>query len=229
MTGMNRLACRNSLFALAICVSAGAAGCKDPGDATGLGEGPVRPPKGSNYVFPATLYTGYDGQRSFKAPLATDMKDAVWEVEDPTILQVMSTNAPANYENFGEDWVLIETYKAGTTKVFATAGGTRAEATVIVSNYDRDIVTIGQNRYYDMNGIGDRLACAACHNQPQGADHSPLEMEFFEDADILLAITDGMYPDGYVLKGVDHRWNLTAEEAQGIVPYLRALAPKGFF
>jgi hypothetical protein len=73
-------------------------------------------------------------------------------------------------------------------------------------------------------------------------------MAFHDDEAILLVITEGHYPDlcvddegdpctcdspgcttepGYMLE-LAHQWDLTEDEADGIVPYLRSLPPRGF-
>lgn len=205
--------------------------------AGGGGEGPVQPPDpGFDYVFPFVAYTGYDGTNTYKVPFSTNLTENVtWEVADPTIASIVSVPAPEIYAEFGESWAMITTLKAGTTTVTAVSGATRVDAELIVAEYDPAVVAAGEVRYTaPANPEGaQRTACASCHAQANGVDHSPLELAFFQDADILSAITTGMYPateeyDGYVLQGVNHMWNLDAAEQAGIVPYLRALAPRGF-
>ena len=133
------------------------------------------------------------------------------------------------YAEFGDSWGLVDVLGAGTTMVTATSGSQSATAMLVVTQYTQEQVAVGRKRYYEPdNPGGARQACNDCHGSVQGADHSPLEMAYFPDDQVLKAIVDGKYDDGYVLQGVDHRWNLTDEEAQGIVPFLRSLAPMVF-
>jgi hypothetical protein len=196
--------------------------------------GPVRPPPDNGpYVFPEKAHTGCDGVNRFKVPFSTNLKGTVtWKLADPSLGQVYTVNAPKSYEEFGENWALVETFKAGTTTITATdASGQSASAELIIAQYDPAVVQAGRDRYYDMSKPGGSdEACYTCHGSVQGADHSPLEMSWFEDADILAAVLDGKYPsDGYVLKNVDHRWTMTEAQKAGIVPFLRQLQPKGIY
>ncbi len=220
------------LWLAALAVSIGLAGCGTDQAGPPPDHGPVRPPSGSApYIFPSIAYTGCDGVSSFKVPLATNLKGNVtWTVNDLNLAEVHTANAPQTYADFGENWALVETFKAGTVKVTATAGGQTAEATIVISKYEPAIVLAGRKRYYNPdNASGQRKACNDCHGNAQGADHSPLEMEFFMDDEILQAVVDGAYPDGYVLQQVDHKWALTDDERAGIVPFLRSLAPRGIY
>jgi hypothetical protein len=70
--------------------------------------------------------------------------------------------------------------------------------------------------------------CAGCHELSNGVDHSPTWLAFYADADVLAAVTTGKYADGRVLKGVNHKWELTDAEKTGILAYLRSIPPKGF-
>ncbi len=195
--------------------------------------GPVLPHEGSDdYVFPPIAHSGYDGNSTFTMPLATNLTDVTWEVEDPTIAVIAPTFASEELSVYGKTWGMVTTLKPGTTKVFAISGTRRAEATIVVSAYQPADVAAGRKRYYEPDNASGpgRTACVDCHGQIQtGADHSPLEIEFFSDADVITAIVDGQYPDGYVLQNVNHVWNLTEAERVGIVPYLRTLSPTGFF
>ena len=49
----------------------------------------------------------------------------------------------------------------------------------------------------------------------------------YSDIEILNVIRTGAYYDGEML-AIEHSWNLTEQEAAGIVPYLRSLPPRDF-
>ena len=125
---------------------------------------------------------------------------------------------------------MVTSKKAGTTKVTAVSGDQKVSATIVVAQYDAAKVAEGSKRYNNPDNAAEaqRDACVGCHGLANGADHSPLQMAYFADDEILSAITTGAYPDGYELRGVNHAWNVTDAEKAGIVPYLRSLAPRGF-
>jgi hypothetical protein len=230
MDGMKSLVRGWGIAALASgMLTLGLAACGDDGSGKLYDHGPVHACTGT-FLCPTMAYTGFDGQRDFKTPFSTSLTNVTWSLEDPSMGEIYEVNAPQSYKDFGQSWAMVKTFKPGTTKVFAESGGQKLEATLVVTAYTASVVNAGSDRYYTpANPGGAREACVTCHGNAQGADHSPLEMEVFTDDEILAAIVDGAYPDGYVLMNVDHKWALTDAERAGIVPYLRSLAPKGFF
>ena len=223
------LASTVTLSGLVACGSPG--GGAEPGDDDPGTDEPLPVPDPSeDYVFPDTVHSGFDGTSTFKVPLSTNLTEAVtWEVEDPSILDVTTVGAPPEYADFGETWAMVTTKKAGSTKVTAVSGTRKASATVVVEAYDSTAVAAGAARYTtDDPAGGQRVACISCHGLANGVDHSPLQMAYYADDEILSAITTGMYPDGYTLRGVNHAWDVTDAERAGIVPYLRSLVPRGF-
>jgi len=216
-----------ALASLALAAGLAACGSDDSGKL--YDHGPVHACTGT-FLCPTTAYTGYDPGHTYKTPFSTSLKNVTWSLDDPTIGEIYEVSAPESYRDFGASWAMVETFKAGTTTVHARSGNQDLTATLTVTAYDTQVVEAGRNRYYTpANPGGKRIACSDCHTAVNGADHSPLEMEVFTDDEILSAIVTGAYPDGYVLKNVDHKWDLTDAERAGIVPYLRSLAPKGFF
>jgi hypothetical protein len=223
-------------LSLVLVAACGSGSGPDPGGGPSAGtpdagSDPVPPPDpGEDYVFPDVAHTGFDGTHAFKVPLSTNLTDVTWTVGDESIADVTGVPAPAELAEYGETWAVVTTRKAGTTMVTATAGGKTVSAMLVVEAYDAASVTAGEGRYNspDNPGATQRNACVSCHGLPNGVDHSPVQMAYFADDEILSAITTGMYPDGYVLTGVNHAWNLTDGERKGIVPYLRSLPLKGF-
>lgn len=228
----------HSLFlASVLALATGTIGCGSDSPKTNgngdpdAGESPLPPPDpNQDYVFPDTANTGFDGTNTFKVPISTNLANATWEVEDPSIVDVAVAQAPPEYAEFGESWALVTTKKAGTTKVSAVSGAKRVSATIVVTAYQAADVAAGSKRYNNPDDAtaAQRSACVGCHGLANGVDHSPLQMAYYADDEILSAITTGMYPDGYTLRGVNHAWNVTDAEKAGIVPYLRSLAPRGF-
>jgi hypothetical protein len=204
-------------------------------------------------VFPRVAHGGYDGSNDFFVPISTDLPNRVegtvtWESDDESIVTVEAVDPPPDAPSARGTWAMLTTHGAGTTTVTATLDEYTVTAEIIIAAYTPEQVDTGDTRYHDEAGTGDRVACASCHEAPGGADHSPTQMAFHDDDAILLAATDGHYPDlcvtdagdectcdtegcdtepGYVL-GLEHTWEFTVDEAAGIVPYLRSLPPRGF-
>jgi hypothetical protein len=222
-----------TLFTTVLMCTALASACGGDDDAPPE-HGPIHACEG-DYVCPPIAYTGNDGTgRRFKVPFSTNLKNPTWSVEDNTKGTLYLVNAPAGYEAFGASWIMFESLAPGTTKIIAKEGDKTLEAEVVIADYDPAVVNAGEQRYVFSSGSGqERATCASCHQAVNGADHSSLEMAAFDDAEILKVVVDGQYTDGYTLNsgvaGVPHKWNLTAEESAGIVPYLRSLAPSKFF
>lgn len=231
-----------------------AVGCTTGGGGGGDPDGGGRPdgnPEAA-VVFPPVVHSGFDGSHQFQVPVSTDLSNQVegevaWASADPAVAGIEQVDTPPGYPPTRGVWAMITTTGSGQTTVSATIGAYSVSADVLVASYTSEQVTVGDTRYHT-DGGEDRDACASCHQAAGGADHSPTEMAFHDDAALLVVITQGHYPDqcltdegedctcdtagctlvpGYVLD-LDHTWNLTEDEAGGIVPYLRSLAPRGF-
>jgi len=203
-----------------------------PGGNPGSGAEPP-PPETGPFVYPPSVHTGFDSSHTFKVPVTSDLVGVTWSVEDPSIATIQRVPIPADYGNrcdIGSEWAMVTPKKAGTTRIFARTADQTATATLVVASYDPAIYGAGERRYNtpDNATAAQRASCASCHKTATGVDHSPFTMAGYADDDILAAITTGVFKHGYQLTGVNHAWNLTDAEKQGIMPYLRALAPRGF-
>lgn len=204
-------------------------------------------------INPAVIHTGFATGTTFQVPVSTDLSnflsgDVDWSATDGSIVSIEPVEAPPDIPAARGVWAMITALEPGTTTIRAELGDHTVEAEVIVAEYTAADVDLGDTRYHDLAGVDDRIACASCHEAAGGADHSPSEMAFHDDAAILLVATEGHYPDlcttddgepctcdssgcnrepGYVLS-VEHTWNFTAEEMNAIVAYLRSLPPRGF-
>ncbi|HLU65037.1 MAG TPA: cytochrome c [Kofleriaceae bacterium] len=205
-----------------------------PGDADGGWSSDFPDGSVEHYLMPEVAHSGFDGTSTYEVPVYTTLEEAVFEIDDTAVATVEPLVLPPELEDvlgsFGKSWAMITTQQAGTTTFTATAGDVTLEASLIVLAYDPAVVAVGSQRYNDPASPNDtdRIACHSCHGQPDGVDHTPLALAYFEDAEILQMVRDGMYPDGGEVNGGNHKWNFTAEEAAGIVPYLRSLQPRGF-
>jgi mono/diheme cytochrome c family protein len=119
--------------------------------------------------------------------------------------------------------------KAGTIKLTAKSNGKSAESTITVAQYSTSRWTAGETRY--KNGSGGDPPCTDCHVNGKAIDHSPAALATATDEKIAVVITTGISTSGFPIK-IDnqpgHKWNVTDEERDGLVTYLRSLEPRGF-
>lgn len=185
-------------------------------------------------LMPAVAHTGFDGVNTYKVPVYTTLEDATWDIADEAVATIEPTELPPDLEpilgTFGKSWAMITTVSSGATTFYASAGGVDLEASLDVQAYDPAVVAVGDQRYLAPENPNDtdRIACQDCHGDEQGVDHTPLAVSYRTDSEILQIIADSMYPEGGLVLDGAHAWNLTDAEADGIVPYLRSLQPRGF-
>lgn len=231
-----------------------AGACTAGGDSGGDPDG-GSPPDGNPEaatLFPPAVHSGHDGVHEFRVPVSTDLTNHIdgavdWSIGDGAIASIEGVEPPSGHPSSRGSWAMITATGSGETSVSGTIGAYTVSSPLLVADYTSEQVQAGETRYHTA-GSDDRAACASCHQQAGGADHTPTEMAFHDDAALLSVVTAGRYPDrcltdegeectcdtadcslvpGYVLS-VDHTWNLTEQEADGIVPYLRSLPPSGF-
>jgi len=185
-------------------------------------------------IMPMVAHSGFDGTNTYKVPVYTTIEDATFAIVDSAVADIAPATPSPELEDalgsFAKSWAMITTTGPGTTMLSASAGDDQAEATLIVAAYEAADVAVGEQRYNDPANPNDvdRIACMTCHGGPEGVDHTPLALSYYEDAGILQIAADGTYPEGGDVNGGNHTWNFTAAEAAGIVPYLRSLEPRGF-
>ncbi len=185
-------------------------------------------------IMPMVAHSGFDGTNTYQVPVYTTIEDATFAIVDGAVGDIAPATPSPELEDalgsFAKSWAMITTTGPGTTMLSASAGDDQAEASLIVAAYDAADVAVGSQRYNDPANPNDvdRIACMTCHGGPEGVDHTPLALSYYEDAGILEIATEGTYPEGGEVNGGNHTWNFTAAEADGIVPYLRSLEPRGF-
>ena len=209
----------------------------------GADDGPATDPTDDiemkDFLMPNLINTGFTGGAEvFKVPLFTDLTGSVtWQVVDPTLAEVTAVAPPTDYTEAKQrepnkvpdlQFAMLTAKKAGSTKVVVAGGGKQAEAQLTVKAYTSAAYAVGQARYKTA-GTDARQPCAGCHEKPDGADHSPSWLAFFEDDDVLAAIQTAVYAsDKYEVNNGNHKWNLTEDEKGGIMAYLRGLPPRGY-
>ena len=196
------------------------------------------------------MYSAFDGVHPFKVPAVVNSISAsaiTWSAADPSLVD--TTPDPAT------GGVMLTMRKAGTTKIIASAGGLCGVSTLTVAQASPADWMVGSERYNDGpklvglpgrgtpdGGTNDRAAaCTSCHGDTatMGAfktvSHTPQQTGGFSDDDLINIFTKGMVPvGGYFDEAVVsyqawqrfHRWEMTPEQAKGVVVYLRQLTPQ---
>lgn len=189
---------------------------------------------------PNVVYSGIDGTRTFKVPLAVydGDSDLVVTASDSTALTLAKTTLknPVNADGITDNgkYYMVTALKAGTYTLTATSKGRSTTASITIADYAANRWSDGNARYN--NGVTAKTsnrACATCHTGGLAIDHSPAALATATDQEIGIIITTGVKPGPSVIKiptepGTQHKWDVTSTEKDGLVTYLRALDPRGF-
>jgi hypothetical protein len=214
---------------------------------------PEATPDENALAFPFTLYTGYNGRDTFVAPIVSTFGPKTALAADPGVVSVELTDwcNEGVLENGMRIGALLASTGPGNTVVTLSHDDVEKATNVVVTSYTLEEYDLGGERYNNpANPGGTRVACTACHGQPNGPDHTPMAVAFLP-ADVLLKIVkEGQYPnclnvtDGTEcdctagiptcqvvpeenrVLSVAHSFELTPEEEVGIVAYLRGLPLK---
>ncbi len=227
-----------SVAAIAACSSSTDGGGSSSGGTTSKDGGSSGAPKDADIgdggvgnvtdltVLPDRAYTGFDGTHSYQlavsvAGAASDLKLAASDPSAVDIKAAVNTNPEADPS---EVWFLVTAKKAGSVTLTATSGGKTAESKLTIASYSTARWDTGNQRYH--NGEGGDPPCAQCHEKAGGPDHSPLTLSPVDDESAKTVITAGIV-NNIPIKGVNHKWQATPAELDGLVTYLRALPPRG--
>lgn len=185
---------------------------------------------------PEITYSGFDGTHTFLVPIAVydsadDLEVAAADPSAVTITPKKLSN-PVNQDGIVDNgkYYFVTVKKAGTLTLTARSGGKTAQATINVADYAPSRWAAGETRY-ENDGSNGEPACSNCHVNGQAIDHSPASMAGASDAKLATVITTGISTVGFPIQGEpnkQHRWDVTTEELDGLVTYLRGLEPRGF-
>jgi hypothetical protein len=182
------------------------------------------------------LYSAYEPTKTYKVPvMVPGVFDVRWSVSDGAVAEI------EQYEDdplsSGSEAMVIAK-GPGTVKVLASVGGITGEATLVVSGSSPTLWEVGRRRYQEgpriRNDIPDKTAaCTNCHG-PGGRDveHTPAQIGGYSDQQLINIFTLGMKPPGAKFRILSpeqwtpiHQWQMTEEEKNGVVVYLRSLEP----
>jgi hypothetical protein len=189
---------------------------------------------------PETLYSGFDGTHTFTVPVAVydSGDDLQVTASKPASVQI----TPKKLVNAARDdgttdngkYFFVTVKEAGTVTLTARSRGKTAQASLTVTAYPADRWTTGETRYKNggTNGSGQaEPPCQQCHAGGSAIDHSPAALASVTDEKIGVVITTGISTAGFPIKIGDapgHQWDVKEPVRDGLITYLRALAPRGF-
>jgi hypothetical protein len=184
---------------------------------------------------PERSFSGFDGEHAYQVPIAVydAADDLLVAVKDPSSASIAKTRLASVTRADGTfdsgRYFLVTMKRAGTITIVAESRGRKVEASVEVASYDANAWRAGEGRYLNAGATGDP-ACAQCHSGSQGIDHSPAAMASASDEQLKAVVTTGISIAGFPIteatKG--HRWDVSEQELDGVVTYLRGLPPRGF-
>jgi hypothetical protein len=184
---------------------------------------------------PRTSFSGFDGTHTFTVPVAVydSAEDLELVASDSSAVDIAPKRLAAPVRSDGTidngKYFFVTVKKAGTTKLTARSNGATAETTLTVTPYATGVWEAGESRY--KSGRGADPPCTTCHVDGQAIDHSPAALATSTDEEIAIVITTGISTSGFPIK-IDgepgHQWTVTDAERDGLVTYLRSLAPRGF-
>lgn len=196
------------------------------------------------------MYSAYDGVNRFKVPAVVDGINPTalsWSASDPSMVDLQPDPATGG--------VMITVQKAGKVDIIAHAGGLCGKSVLTITQATADDYKVGSARYTDgivLRGLPPRgtggpdagnareAACTNCHGDTATAGpfrtvaHSPQQTGGFSDQELIDIFTKGIVPaNGYFDETIVdydfwqtfHKWEMSPEQAKGMVVYLRSLTP----
>lgn len=184
---------------------------------------------------PRSSYSGFDGTHTYIVPLAVYDSGDDLEVtsSDPSAVEIVPKTLvnpvrPDGTTDNGK-YFFVFVKKKGTITLTAKSNGKSVESTMTVAEYTSSSWEAGETRY--KTGRNGEPACTECHVNGSAIDHSPAALATATDEKIAVVITTGISTSGFPIRingELGHKWNVTDEERDGLVTYLRSLEPKGF-
>jgi hypothetical protein len=244
------LALGASVCGLALFVACSSSSSNGPGDGSSSPDGSVSPTSCAsntlNVLF-APMYSAFDGTHTFQIPAVVDgiKSQVTWSSSDPSMVALAPDPTTGG--------VMITTQKPGTVTIVATAGTLCGSSVLTITQASAEDWNAGNERYNNGNvirlgpreagadaGSAKEAACTNCHGDNASGPfkdvaHTPEQTGGFSDDQLVAIFTTGAVPDGgyfdesivpYQIWKRFHQWDMTADEAKGVVVYLRSLTPE---
>jgi hypothetical protein len=201
------------------------------------------------------MYSAFDGVHNFKIPAVVDGIDPeaiTWSASDKSMVAIATDDstggAMITAQKAGTVTIIATAGSICGGSVLTITAATSDDWEAGSARYN-DGVTI--NRVPRGNGGGtpdaaadaatpQQAACTNCHGdtatvlQYKTVQHTPEQAGGFSDAELRNIFMNGMVPTGgyfdtsivsYQTWQSFHKWQMTDDEAKGIIVYLRSLAP----
>ena len=197
-------------------------------------------------LFPS-MHSAFDGTHLFQVPVVVNGIDptaVTWNVSDPSIATF------ATDPNTGG--IMLTLRATGPVTVYAAADGQCGASTLFATQAGAGDLDAGSLRYN--NGIVIRYAgddgggadaspqqapCANCHGPAATGPfidivQTPYQTAGYGDQELINTFTLGALPDGgyfdpsivsYQEWTAFHQWQMTSDESQAVLVYLRSLTP----
>jgi cytochrome c553 len=221
------------------------AGSSLPGDAGTGGTGSSAALK----VAFSPMYSAFDGVHEFKLPVIVDEDGgagAKFEASDPSYVDIDKTAEGA----------MLTMRKSGEVTITATLGDRKGTAKLSIAKASAGDYDLGKMRYNNglnafagLDGgaaspdagfmIDAKSACTSCHGAGEKSpdiEHTPQQTGGYSDQELVQIFTEAKKPEGVPFRTVmgmgaerwktTHKWDMTTDEARGIVVYLRGMTPK---
>jgi hypothetical protein len=245
---MGACVCSASFFACSSSSSTDNGGANNGNDGGSGNTGPTSCATSALKVLFSPMYSAFDGKHTFQVPAVVDGIDNTvlqWSASDSSMVTIAKDDTTGG--------AMITTQKAGTVTIIASGGGLCGTSVLTITQASPDDYDNGSSRYNDgvslaglrEAGVRDaaafgELACTNCHGDNanglfKDVAHTPEQTGGFSDQDLINIFTQAQVPDGgyfdpnivsYQRWQTFHQWDMTPDEAKGIVIYLRGLTPE---
>jgi hypothetical protein len=187
----------------------------------------------------------------FQIPMvATDLASnapVIWEsVPDSVGTQLGIQEGAVDFGDSGVHFpnnAMITIGASGTAVIYVRAAAACGVTQLTIAPATDDLWNAGNERYN--SGVvatdgGHQPACSTCHGATatniayRGNIHTPQQIGGVSDGDLAATFTNATVPPGTVYDDsvvpydvwlTFHKWEMSAKESEGVVVYLRSLAP----
>ena len=219
------------------------------------GDVPAGANSGALKLFPAVSHTGFDGEHMFSVPIKTrGGKPTAWRATDPSAVMITETadGALVTMKKAADVTIIATLGSDSATAQIKAKMYSASDWTTGRDRYNNGVIAIRtadggvpdfddsgdeNNEDFDPSSISfDRnAACNFCHGEASmlGIRHTPTQIAQYSDEQVLAIFTMGMKPPGATMRIFTsdamwkeiHQWQMSEQERQGILVYLRALTP----
>ena len=222
----------------------GTGGTGGTGGGTGGTSGGNTCTSGFPIIF-SPVYSAYDGTNTYQVPLIAYgiTGDVKWTASDPEAVDFDPGKVEFGDAGAPGKAVMITTRKAGKFTITGSSGSACGSAELTVTQATAAERETGSNRYN--NGVpisfdgGRTPACNNCHGSTNPAQmvvdvqHTPQQTGGYSDEELTNIFLKGEKPANGGCRIVTpcgtwssfHKWDVSDQEAKGIIFYLRSLQP----